>query len=336
MIILETFLVFFLAFLLSLRGTPIARAAAIRFGIVDRPDGRLKTQKEPVPYLGGLAIFLSFLITLALVFEFDQRVLGLLLGGSLVVLLGLVDDFGVLTPTVKFAGQILAASVLIKSGIQIRLAFFPDAVNIILTLIWLVGVTNAFNIIDNMDGLSCGVALVATIFLLALSIINGNASIATITAALAGSLLGFLRYNYYPAVIYMGDTGSLFIGLMLGSLSIIGQYTFTHGGAFVSPLLLLGVPLYDTAYVMVLRAIHHRPVFFGSRDHIALRIRRLGMSVPQTVNLLYGVSVLLANMAFVSIYGNETVSTVLFAATVLAMIGAGVYLAQVDMGDHRR
>lgn len=331
MIIIKIVLIFFLSLLLSWRGTPMAREAALRFGIVDRPDGRLKTQREPVPYLGGLSIFISFLVSLAMVFEFEREVLGLLLGGSLVVLLGLVDDFGVLTPAVKFSGQFLAASCLVKSGVQMHLSFLSEPMNIILTVIWLIGITNAFNIIDIMDGLSAGVALVASIFLLAVSVINENQSIAIITAALAGSLCGFIRYNYHPAKIYMGDTGSLFIGLMLGSLSITGQYTLNHRLAFFTPLFLLGVPIFDTLFVMILRARNGRSMFLGSRDHAALRLRKVGLSVSETVNLFYVAAVLLGVLAFLNIFGNERMSILIGGGVLLAAIASGIVLARIDM-----
>ncbi|MBI2841575.1 MAG: undecaprenyl/decaprenyl-phosphate alpha-N-acetylglucosaminyl 1-phosphate transferase [Acidobacteria bacterium] len=331
MIIIKIVLIFFLSLLLSWRGTPMAREAALRFGIVDRPDGRLKTQREPVPYLGGLSIFISFLVSLAMVFEFERQVLGLLLGGSLVVLLGLVDDFGVLTPAVKFSGQFLAASCLVKSGVQMHLSFLPETMNIVLTVIWLIGITNAFNIIDIMDGLSAGVALVASIFLLAVSVINEHQSIAIITAALAGSLCGFIRYNYHPAKIYMGDTGSLFIGLMLGSLSITGQYTLNHRFAFITPLFLLGVPIFDTLFVMIMRARHRRSMFLGSRDHAALRLRKVGLSTSETVNLFYVAAVLLGVLAFLNIFGNERMSIVIGGGVLLAAIASGIALARIDV-----
>ncbi|HNV24962.1 MAG TPA: MraY family glycosyltransferase, partial [Nitrospira sp.] len=149
-------LTFLVAVLLSVYGVPIARRAALKFGIVDSPDGRLKHQGEPVPYLGGLAIYLSFLVSLAFTFEFRQDVLGIVLSGTLIVMLGLIDDFGVLSPGTKLAGQFLAVFVLIKSGIRIEIASLPDWVDIILTVFWMVGIINAFNLLDIMDGLSAG------------------------------------------------------------------------------------------------------------------------------------------------------------------------------------
>ncbi|MCE5246983.1 undecaprenyl/decaprenyl-phosphate alpha-N-acetylglucosaminyl 1-phosphate transferase, partial [bacterium] len=143
--------------------TPRFREAALRFGIVDRPDGRLKTQREPVAYLGGLAVALGVLVALSVTFSFDQNLLAMLLGGSIVLVLGLVDDLGSLSPRTKLAGQLLAALVLVKGGVRIQLVYLPDWVEYPLTLLWIMGVTNAFNLIDVMDGLSAGVGAVAAL-----------------------------------------------------------------------------------------------------------------------------------------------------------------------------
>jgi len=183
--------------------TPRMRDAAVRFGIVDRPDGRLKTQREPVPYLGGLAVYLSFLLALSLTLRFDEHVLAILLAGSIVVILGLVDDLGQLGPWTKLAGQFVAVGVLVKSGIYIQLTFVPPAVAIALSVVWLLAVTNAFNLIDVMDGLSAGNACVAALVLLVVADLDGGVTTATLLAALAGSCLGFVRYNFAPAKIYI-------------------------------------------------------------------------------------------------------------------------------------
>ena len=145
------FLTFAVAVLLSLYGVPMARRAALKFGIVDSPDGRLKHQREPVPYLGGIAIYLSFLVSLAFTFEFRHDVLGIVLSGTLIIMLGLIDDFGVLSPGTKLAGQCLAVFVLIKSGIRIEIASLPDWIDIALTVFWMIGIINAFNLLDDQD-----------------------------------------------------------------------------------------------------------------------------------------------------------------------------------------
>ncbi|TAJ32266.1 MAG: undecaprenyl/decaprenyl-phosphate alpha-N-acetylglucosaminyl 1-phosphate transferase, partial [Nitrospirae bacterium] len=261
-------LTFSLALLLSLYGVPMARLAALKYGIVDSPDGRLKHQREPVPYLGGLAIYLAFLSSLAFTFEFRQDVLGIVLAGTLMVMLGLIDDFGVLSPSTKLVGQLLAVFVLIKSGIQIQIAAFPPWLCLLLTVVWMIGIINAFNLLDVMDGLSAGVGLIGALFLLTVALINGDITLAFMLTALAGSLLGFLRYNVYPARIYMGDSGALFIGLMLGALAMIGQYKGSHPVALLSPILILGMPIFDTLFVMYIRFLRGLPIFLGSPDHL--------------------------------------------------------------------
>ena len=153
-------LTFALACGIALYGVPLARQAALKYGIVDAPDGRLKHQKEPVPYFGGLAIYLAFLMSLAFTFEFRHDVLGIILAGTIVVMLGLIDDFGVLTPWTKLCGQLLAVFVLIKSGIKIEIAALPEWVDLVLTVLWMIGLINAFNLLDIMDGLSAGVGAV--------------------------------------------------------------------------------------------------------------------------------------------------------------------------------
>src|SRR5947209_8227343 len=196
---------FVVALLLALYGVPVARRAALQFNVVDRPDVRLKHQSAPVPYLGGLAVYLAFLVSLALTFEFRQDVLGLVLAGTLMVMVGLVDDFGVLTPGPKLIGQLIAVFVLIRSGIRIEIAAFPDWLDLLLTGLWMIGIINAFNIIDVMDGLAGGVGVIACAWLFVVALLNHDTSVAVMLAALGGSLIGFLRYNFHPASIYMGD-----------------------------------------------------------------------------------------------------------------------------------
>jgi len=212
---------FGLAAVIALYTTPLLRKAAIRFGIVDRPDGRLKTQAEPVPYLGGIAIYLSFLLALTATLRFEStEILGLLLAGAIVVILGLIDDFGVLSPWVKLSGQVVAVLTLINSSIYIKLSFLPGWAAIVLSFLWLLAITNAFNLIDIMDGLAAGVAASAALVLFLVALMNGREMYAVLLAALCGALVGFLRYNFQPARIYMGDAGSMFIGLMLGALAM--------------------------------------------------------------------------------------------------------------------
>jgi UDP-GlcNAc:undecaprenyl-phosphate/decaprenyl-phosphate GlcNAc-1-phosphate transferase len=317
------------ALALSLWGTPLAARAAMRFGIVDVPDGRLKRHRGPIPYLGGLAVFGAFLLTMALVFDFERRVLGLLLAGTLLVLLGLMDDFGALGVRAKFLGQGLATLVLMKSGITIQIAALPGWANTVLTVIWLIGMTNALNIIDIMDGLASGTALVAAVFLLVVAWLNGQAPIVLMTATLVGSLAGFLHYNRHPARIFLGDTGSLFVGMMLGALAMIGKYDAVNPIGYLTPLLILAVPLFDTLYVMTLRVLRGRNPFRGSPDHFPLRLARRGLGVRQVVHLVWLTGAVTGGLGLVNLYLSETPSILLVsgAALLLSLGGGALALA---------
>lgn len=293
---------FVVAFVLSLYFTPVIRKGAIAYGVVDKPDGRLKVHEEPVAYLGGVAIYLSFLFALAFTYDFDVEVLGLLLSASIIVMLGLFDDLKVLTPEVKLIGQIVAALVLIKAGIMIRLAFLPEWMLYALTLLWLVGMTNAINLIDVSDGLAAGTSAIAGIFLYGISVWNGHTTIAMLTLALVGASLGFLAFNRPPAKIYLGDAGSMFLGFMLGALAMSGHYTFNHRVGALAPVVILGVPILDTFFVMGARAARGLPLMQGSPDHFAVRLRSHGYRAGVIAAMAYSVCVVLGISALLMVY----------------------------------
>jgi UDP-GlcNAc:undecaprenyl-phosphate GlcNAc-1-phosphate transferase len=324
-------LTFVLAAGLSLWLTPRVRDAAVRFGIVDRPDGRLKGHKEPVPYLGGIAIYLSFLLALALTVEFSRETLGLLLAGSIVVLVGLVDDLGSLQPWTKLAGQAVAVFVLVKSGIYIKLTFLPVPLAIVLSIVWLLACTNAFNLIDIMDGLSAGTATVASLGLIVVALLAGREHTALVLAALAGSCLGFLRYNFQPAKIYMGDCGSLFLGLMLGATAMNNAYTTTNRLAAVAPALILGVPLFDMLFVMYIRRRRGLPVMLGSPDHVALRLRKWRLTTRQTVVGSYAATAALGVAALAMSAASLTVAAWILGGVIVVGLGTAAWLKTIDM-----
>jgi UDP-GlcNAc:undecaprenyl-phosphate GlcNAc-1-phosphate transferase len=325
-------LAFVLALILALYITPLMRQAAIRFGIVDRPDGKLKHQKEPVPYLGGLAIYLSFLLALTATLRFDSiEVLGLLLAGAIVVIMGLIDDFGVLTPGVKLAGQVIAVLTLMNASIFIKLAFIPSWLAVGLSFVWLLAITNAFNLIDVMDGLAAGVAAAAALVLFAVALLNGRATYAVLLAALGGALVGFLRFNFEPARIYMGDTGSLFIGLMLGALSMNNSYTHRNVVAALAPIVILGVPMFDMMFVMYVRYKRGLPVMRGSPDHFALRLRKWRLSTRQTALWSYAATVVLGGLALGMMAGSAAVASAILGGIILSAILLGLVLRRIDM-----
>ena len=293
---------FVLSFVFALCWTPLMRKAALQLGIVDRPDGKLKQHKDTVAYLGGIAVFAAFLMTVGVITDFkDGATLGLLLSGSIALLVGLIDDFGVLTPPQKLLGQTLAALVLIKSGTFIKLDFLGWYVALPLTILWILTVTNAFNIIDIMDGLASGVAAVAALSIAAANHLAGAERYpqALLAVVLAGSVVGFLRHNFHPAKIFLGDAGSMFVGFMLAALSLNAGYTRIPGNllAAVSPVFILGVPLFDLLLVMFIRWRRGIPMTKGSPDHFALRLRRCNLSVRETAITTYIVGALLGGAA---------------------------------------
>ncbi len=284
-------LAFVLALALALYFTPVARAAALRFGIVDRPSTPLKEQPEPVPYLGGLAVFLAFVLALGLVLEFDRVLLGILLAATLTLLVGLIDDFGVLTPFAKLLGQGVAVFVLLRSGAVIQLIEVPEGLRWPLAALWLLAVCNAFNIIDILDGLAAGVGAAAALSLGIIAVATRQFALAALALSLAGALIGFLVFNFAPANIYLGDAGALTVGITLGALALVLPMTERSEAGFLAPLTLLLVPLADTAYVTVLRARAGKPFWHGSPDHFPLRLKRAFQGdVRRTVLTCWGLA----------------------------------------------
>ncbi len=330
--VLMTLLAAVVAWATALFFTPHLREAAIRCGVMDRPDGRLKTQPAATPYLGGLSVALGVLTALGLTFRFDRDVLAVLLSGAIVLVLGLVDDLGPLKPSVKLLGQLLAIFVLVRAGVRIQLVFLPDWVEIPLTALWMLAVTNAFNLIDVMDGLSSGVGAVAALFMAGIALWSGFDVTAFLGAALAGALWGFRRYNVEPARIYLGDTGSLFTGFLLGALAMVNRYTQVHRLGAIAPALILGVPLFDMVFVMYIRWRRGLPVMLGSPDHVALRLRKWRLSTRATVRLnltvsflfgLAGVGVMLAPLPW---------AIGVLALLVALGVAAAAWLRTIDMG----
>jgi UDP-GlcNAc:undecaprenyl-phosphate GlcNAc-1-phosphate transferase len=243
----------------------------------------------------------------------------------------LIDDFGVLTPLTKLAGQLLAVFVLIKSGIRIQIAAFPEWLDLLLTVLWMIGLINAFNLLDIMDGLSAGVGAVSATGLFIAAWLQGDQAIAFMLAALIGSLVGFLRYNFQPAKIYMGDTGAMFIGLLLGAMAMIGRYPSDHPLSLLTPVFILGIPIFDTLFVMWIRYQRGLPVFWGSPDHIAIRLRNWGMPVPQIVLVSYGATALVAGIGLLLMTVAQDMAWGFCLGTVGALLVSAFLLMKIDV-----
>ncbi len=315
----------FLALFLS----PLLRRLALRLGVVDIPKG-MKDHSSPTPYLGGLAIYFSFVIPVSILAALRSSLplplLGLLAGGTVVCGLGLLDDLRELSPQVKAFGTLAAAAILVSSGVGLRIVFFPAWLNVTLTFVWIVGITNAFNIIDILDGLSAGVAFIAVSTFFLIAIPTQNLLVAIASAALAGASLGFLRFNFYPARIFMGDCGSLFLGFILAGVSIAESYTAVNDIALFSPLLILAIPIYDTFYVSTLRILRRRSPFRGSKDHFALKLRAIGLKDQHVVLIIYLISIVLCQASHlvtaVSLPG--ALFTYGVVAVILIVVGGGL------------
>ncbi len=300
-------LAFLIAISAALLVTPLVILFAAKTGAMDAPDAR-KVHKKPVPRIGGIGIYIAFMAGMLVVMslnvlteEVSHELIGLLFGGSLIVLLGIIDDYKNLPAKVKLVGQIIAATVLVVV-FDVRIDFITDPFGdylflefmaIPVTIFWIVGLTNTVNLIDGLDGLAAGVSTIAciTIFLVALQ--QDIMLVAVLTAALAGSAMGFLYYNFNPARIFMGDSGSMFLGYMLAGISIIGAVKCAATIALIVPILALGLPILDTAFAIVRRYRGGVPIFKPDKGHLHHRLLDLGFTQRQAVLLMYVISALL-------------------------------------------
>jgi len=258
-------IVFAFAFTLSYLLTPAVKRFALRFEIIDIPNQR-SLHQIPVAKAGGLAIFVAFAVPVFLsIGGAGPKTLYLLLGAILILLTGFLDDLRVISPLVKLAGQSLAAAILIVGGI--RIGYFPEAISIPLTLFWMVGITNAVNLLDGMDGLAAGVSMICALVFMTLALFGGNILIAVISSSLAGACLGFLRFNFHKASIFMGDTGSLLLGYLLGAIGVIYTMNSNDFPHLIIPVIVLFIPIFDTALAILRRILKRRPIFDADCEH---------------------------------------------------------------------
>jgi len=276
------------ALLLAIGVTPLMRRLAVQTGAVDRPSAR-KIHTSPVPYLGGIAIYAAFILVLIFFGDRDyvSQVVGIFVGATLMSFMGVIDDRWGLGSYSKLGGQLLAAAILLYSGVQVNL--FGGWLDLAITVVWVVGVTNAFNLLDNMDGLAGGIAVIAATYFLLLAAMSGQYLVGALAAALAGACAGFLVYNWNPAHIFMGDAGSLFIGFLLAAVAI--KLRFPSNSYIVTwmiPLLVLAVPIFDTTLVFVSRLRRGKnPLTTPGKDHISHRLAFLLGSKREAVLVCY-------------------------------------------------
>ena len=337
------------AITLSLLLVPAVREYAQRKEITDQPGGH-KSHSAPVPYLGGVAMVLAFSaamfvgVVVRRSSQFDGREVRLTIGNlldqgdglvrELIVVLGLalifsamglIDDLRGLSPWLRFAVGLGIAVTLVAYGIRLQ-SPLPDAADVLLSVVWILGITNAFNLLDNIDGLAAGTAAVAATTFFLIALFNDQDYSALLAIGLAGAMLGFLRSNFHPATIYMGDAGSLFIGFLMAYLGLKMRTTVTEIPQLFAPLVVLGVAVLDTTMVVVSRLRRGVSPFTGGQDHLSHRLRRLGLSVRRSVSTLLLASVALGGLAVALSDAPATVGYWLLAAAVLSGVMATVLL----------
>ncbi|MFN4214104.1 glycosyltransferase family 4 protein [Exiguobacterium sp.] len=283
------------SFVMAILITPLVRRFAYLIGAVDHPNAR-KVHVRPMPRIGGLAIFIAFLIGYALLLPASRYNDAILIGAVVIILTGLIDDRFQLSARVKLMGQMIATVVVLHSGMRIEMINLPfdqqlylGSWSIPVTVLWLIGITNAINLIDGLDGLAAGVSSIALGTIALLAIIQGNVYLTMMALLLLASTLGFLVHNFYPAKIFMGDTGALFLGYMLAVFSLIGFKNVTLF-SLVVPVLLLGLPISDTIFAIVRRLVQGRPPMSPDKSHMHHQLIDMGFTTRQAVLLMYGMT----------------------------------------------
>ncbi|MGH2351129.1 MAG: glycosyltransferase family 4 protein [Chloroflexota bacterium] len=334
--------VFAVALAASLAGTPVARRLAHRWGILDRPSQR-KVHLHPTPLLGGLAVYAGFWLGVLIVSRLDvaasevslpattRELAAIFLATLTLLLVGFADDrSGGLSPRAKLGGQVLAAAVAVGGGLQLDVIGWPW-LDVPLTLLWIIGISNAINLLDNMDGLSAGATAIAATSFFAIAALNGQLLVGIMALALAGACLGFLRYNFNPATVFMGDTGTLFMGFLLAVIGMKLQVSGPAWWSFVLVMVVLALPIFDTSLVTAYRLWKRRRLAQGGKDHTSHRLMKLGLPYRQAVLVLYGAAILAGTLALAMARGGQPAGVFLTLPIVMVALGAGYLLARVEI-----
>src|SRR5687767_14466070 len=337
--------VFGVALAASLAGTPMARELARRWGVLDQPSHR-KVHLNPTPLLGGLAVYGAFWLAVLLMSRLEiaapevflpaaTRELGAIFLASLTLLgMGFVDDkykhtFGGVPPRAKLAGQLLAASVALLGGIQFHV-FGNQLADALLTVLWIIGISNAINFLDNIDGLSAGATSIAALFFAVLAALNGQILVTIMALALAGACFGFLRYNFNPASVFMGDAGTLFMGFLLAVIGLKLNVTGPAWWSFILVAVVLALPIFDTSLVTAHRLLTGRGIAQGGKDHTSHRLVKLGLPHRQAVLVLYGASIVAGSLAVTMSQAGQGLTLVLMLPALVVALTAGLLLGRIE------
>ena len=324
------------AALVALISTPVVRSLAFRVGAVDVPKDNRRMHNHPIPRMGGLAIFFGFILSVLIFIPLTPELRGMLLGSVVIVILGILDDIFALPALPKFFVQIGAALIAVLAGNRIDFLSNPNIFSqdlfwelgllaVPITVFWIVGITNAVNLIDGLDGLACGVSTISSMTLLVIALVMEEPDVAILMGALSGACIGFLPYNLNPAKIFMGDTGSTFLGFILAVVSIQGLFKFYAIISFAVPFLMLGLPIFDTCFAILRRVSHGQSPMSPDRGHIHHRLIDMGFSQKQAVAVLYIISAILGLSAVVL----TTIGVVRAMLFLLALCAAGAVASKL-------
>lgn len=316
---------FVIALIVTYICTPLVRTLAVKIGAIDAPDAR-KVHQVSIPRLGGLAIYIGYMVSLLYSVKDISSVKGLLIGSVILVAVGIWDDVKQIGPKTKLLGQIVAALMLPIFDNAIHFISIGDHMlyleylSIPLTVFWIVGFTNIVNLIDGLDGLAAGISLIACIAICIVTLQMGQVDLACITLALAGAACGFLRYNFNPAKIFMGDTGSMLLGYTMAAISVMGSVKTAATVGLVVPVIVLGLPILDTLFAIVRRRINGRPVFQPDKGHLHHRLLAMGLTQKQAVLLMYAVTAVLGCVSIVAAKANFTIGLLLVVLILCACV----------------
>ena len=329
---IKMLLAFAMSLLVAYVMTPPVKRFAEKVGAIDVPRDNRRVHDHPIPRMGGLAIFIGFMLSLIFFVPMSTKVTGLLVGSVIIAVMGGVDDIVSLNPWVKLAGQIVAALVAIRCGLVFDVISNPNIfaeetyieigwLSIPLTMLWIVGCTNAVNLIDGLDGLAVGVSAISSLTMLIVSLFVSEPVVSIILAALTGACLGFMPYNLNPAKIFMGDVGSQLLGFVLSTASIMGLFKLHAIITFFVPLLALALPLADTIFAFFRRILHGQSPFKADKGHFHHRLLAMGLNQKQVVAVLYGISAVLGLLAVLMAGDSMAVKIICLVAAFIISLG---------------
>ena len=338
-------LALFSAFAVSYFMVPSVKRFAESVGAIDMPNAR-RINKVPVPRMGGIAIFYGFIFSAILFVDLTDQVKGILIGSGIIAIMGGFDDVYNLSPMIKLAVQIGAAAVCVACGVMVDgitnfmaegdMFFFSQPISVLVTILWIVGCTNAINLIDGLDGLAVGMSCISatTLFIISVIVEDININVSVILVCVIGACTGFWPYNRNPARIFMGDVGSQMLGFLLSSISVMGLFKMHALVTMLIPFLAMAVPLADTAFAFMRRILKGQSPFHADKGHFHHRLLAMGLSQKQAVTVMYAISIMLGIFAYLMIGKTRNVKIVCLAVAFVLVLFIVVFVLKIYPRTH--